>query len=444
MLEQFRGFLSYSEEEFRELWEKAIFVVDTNVLINFYKYTSKESTKSLFDILKKLKENNRLWIPHQVALEYFFNYESNMYKQTEGYNLLGEELKTLQNNAVKIFSKVKSNHPYILTDKFQFFIDNLKTTNKKVEAELKKEIENLPDTNQIQQDILGLLNGIVGEVYPQQRIEEIQNEGKNRYEYKVPPGFKDKDDTNKKNYRTYGGIRYQQLYGDLLVWNQIIDKGKSDENSTPIIFITEEKKEDWWEKEGQNIKRPHPQLVQEFFNQTGENFYMYRTDNFVKFAKTYLNAELTDEQVENVTKELENIRKSEKKDEQNENPYVAKDILFDSWNGLSPVIMQYLDDEEQEMFQQELNKAFVIGIDSKQSDDKYYNAIHWGIIICLDRLEKRVEELTGKLAFIDYEKAQTALARINPLSNYPFERGLILLEHIKFLESEIFSLELSF
>ncbi|WP_181162008.1 MULTISPECIES: PIN-like domain-containing protein [Bacillaceae] len=41
------------------------------VLLNFYKYTTKESTKSLLDILKKLKDDERLWVPHQVALELF-------------------------------------------------------------------------------------------------------------------------------------------------------------------------------------------------------------------------------------------------------------------------------------------------------------------------------------------------------------------------------------
>ncbi|KJD45761.1 PIN-like domain-containing protein [Paenibacillus terrae] len=93
MLDKFKGFISYTNEEFKVFWEKAIFVVDTNVLLNFFKYTSKESTKSLLGILKKLKDSGRLWIPHQVALEYFFNYENNMLKQQEGYKLLETELK---------------------------------------------------------------------------------------------------------------------------------------------------------------------------------------------------------------------------------------------------------------------------------------------------------------------------------------------------------------
>ncbi len=52
MLEHFKGFIDYTENEFKELWENALFVVDTNILINFYKYTSKDSTKFLLDILK--------------------------------------------------------------------------------------------------------------------------------------------------------------------------------------------------------------------------------------------------------------------------------------------------------------------------------------------------------------------------------------------------------
>ncbi|MDQ0805458.1 PIN-like domain-containing protein [Priestia megaterium] len=470
MLEQFKGFIGYSKEEFQELWDKAIFVVDTNVLINFYKYTSKESTKSLFDILKKLKENDRLWIPHQVALEYFFNYESDMNKQTEGYNSLGEELTKLQNNAVKIFSTVKSQYPYILTDKFQFFIDNLKTSNKELQDGLKKEIEQLPDANETQKDILELLDGIIGEAYPQQRIKEIQDEGKDRYQHNVPPGFKDKDDNNKKNYRTYGGIRYQQLYGDLLVWNQMIDKSKNEDNPTPIIFITEEKKADWWEKEGQNIKRPHPHLIQEFFNQTGENFYMYRTDNFVKFAKEYLNAEVTDEQVEHVKQDVENIRQSEEKVEL-ENKELTKIVdlrkksIFDhskpnDWRGgiglekTTPTelmgdidvdsLLKYLTPEEREEFTEKVGQAFDISLNPSSSNTMYNRAVSWALKASVSALEKKVRELTTYMALKNYSKAQKSNEKLALLPDHPVERAQILLNHINELQNEIDFMDLPF
>nr|WP_248700545.1 PIN-like domain-containing protein [Parageobacillus thermoglucosidasius] len=125
----FAGFLEYTEEEFKELWEQAIFVVDTNVLINFYKYTNKETTQNLFDILKELKKANRLWIPHQVALEYFFNYENNMYKQNEGYHLLGKKLKNLKEDAKKSLTKFKVNIHILILIIFSFL---LKTWNSHV------------------------------------------------------------------------------------------------------------------------------------------------------------------------------------------------------------------------------------------------------------------------------------------------------------------------
>ncbi|RYD02484.1 hypothetical protein N752_24455 [Desulforamulus aquiferis] len=146
MLEQFKGFIGYKDEEFKELWEKAIFVVDTNILINFYKYKSKESTKSLLDILMKLKADNRLWIPHQVALEYFFNYEDNMFKQNEGYDLLSREFEKLKDNAEKVLSTVQSKHPYVITEKFEFYIDNMEHSNKLLQEQIEKEINSLPDS----------------------------------------------------------------------------------------------------------------------------------------------------------------------------------------------------------------------------------------------------------------------------------------------------------
>nr|WP_315990201.1 PIN-like domain-containing protein [Desulforamulus aquiferis] len=157
-----------------------------------------------------------------------------------------------------------------------------------------------------------MLDGIIGEPYAQDRVNAIEKEGIERYKYNVPPGFKDKDDKDKQSYRTYGDIRYQQLYGDLIVWNQVIDKAK--ESSTPIILVTEDRKEDWWEKDGQKIKRPHPQLVQEFLNRTHQKFYMYRTDNFVSNGIKYFGTDVTEEQFQELTDEIKNIRRVEEID----------------------------------------------------------------------------------------------------------------------------------
>lgn len=305
----FAGFIDYSQEEYNELWSHAIFVVDTNILLNFYKYTTSESVKGFFNILKKLKEENRLWVPHQVALEYFHNYEGSMLKQTEGYKLLQKKIIDLKKQADTIFGNVTSEHPYIHLQNLEFYKDKLKDLNDELIRKIDESLKELPDSQDTKRELEDLLNGIIGEAYNQEKIDEIQKEGELRYLDNVPPGFEDKDDANKKNNRTYGHMKYQQLYGDLILWKQIIDKASSEENPKPIIFITEEKKADWWQKEGKLIKRPQPHLVQEFLEKTNQKFYMYRTDSFLNYARKYLNAKVSEEQVNEVTKELENIRK---------------------------------------------------------------------------------------------------------------------------------------
>jgi hypothetical protein len=59
-----------TDENYRRLWDDCFFVLDTNVLLNIYRYSPKLRT-GLIDILTKISE--RIWVPHQVALEYYDN-----------------------------------------------------------------------------------------------------------------------------------------------------------------------------------------------------------------------------------------------------------------------------------------------------------------------------------------------------------------------------------
>lgn len=427
-MNQFKGFIGYSEDEFRELWEKAIFVVDTNVLINFYKYTSKQSSKSLLDILKKLKEMDRLWIPHQVALEYFFNYEDNMFKQKEGYKQLGRELTKLKDEAQKTLSTVKSKHPYIITEGFQFIVEGIERSNQKAEIQIDQEIKKLPDSNSIKGDILELLEGIIGEPYTQKGIDEIESEGAERYKYDIPPGFKDKTNDNKKAYRTYGDFSYQQLYGDLIVWYQIIDKAKNEESPNPVILVTEDRKEDWWEKEGNSIKRPHPQLVQEFLNITKQKMYMYRTDSFVRYAIKYLGVKVSEEEAQGVTNEIENIRKNEDLKTKKINIQNEKDI---------DKVLEYLTEEEIEIYKKIKNEAYDLSLDNAKDYAMWFKANEWAINIAIPRMEFEFKRFIPKLKSINEEKALVAKENFNKLPEKTNERVWWLIEEIRTLKDNI-------
>ena len=81
--------------------------------------------------------------------------------------------------------------------------------------------------------LLLLFDGKVGEGFDKSKISEIEKEGADRYKKKIPPGYKD----NKKS---------NNNYGDLIIWKELLQYAK--ENSKGIIFITGDRKEDWWNK----------------------------------------------------------------------------------------------------------------------------------------------------------------------------------------------------
>jgi hypothetical protein len=64
---EFPGYYRPIAEEFDKMWRTGTFVVDANVLLNVYRF----SERARDDLLKVLhRVADRLWIPHQVALEY--------------------------------------------------------------------------------------------------------------------------------------------------------------------------------------------------------------------------------------------------------------------------------------------------------------------------------------------------------------------------------------
>lgn len=433
MIDKFIGFVDYSEEEIKDLWEKATFVVDTNILINFYKYTNKDSTKSLLDILKKLKEVDRLWIPHQVALEYFFNFEENMLIQEEGYKSAQKDLVELKSKASTIINEIKNSSPYINTDIFQFYLDSLEEINKQLETTVQEEIEKLPDSQTTKNEILALITDIIGEPYTQSEIDAIEKEGIKRYENKVPPGFEDLKENKKKNFRTYGDFRYQQIYGDLIVWKQMIGKIAGMEDPTPLIFITEDRKEDWWEKDGRKIKKPHPALQQEFLNRTSQKFYMYRTDTFVKLAIEYLGADLSIEQVQHINEDMENIRKLQK---------TETDALNETTFKFDPVkINDYLNSREKTLFERLLNEAY--DDENSNSNHNYNRAIKWAINVSLENMEREYRILLDEIGNYRLRYATPYKIAYDQLSSDENQRYIELYDMIEGMKSSLAYLETS-
>lgn len=148
----------------------------------------------------------------------------------------------------------------------------------------------------VREALTRLLDGKIGRPYAEDRLRQIFKEGEERYSKLTPPGYKDA--------KTKEG---DKAFGDLVLWYQVIDKATSEK--VPIVLVTDDVKEDWWWRhEGKSIG-PNPDLVEEIRNKAGVAFYMYVSDQFMVYARQYLNQNIDQ-------KAIDEIREVRKHDEQ--------------------------------------------------------------------------------------------------------------------------------
>lgn len=282
MKKTFYGYYRPTKEEFSQLWKNCSFVFDANVLLNIYRYSQK-TRETFFDILNKISD--RIWVPHQAALEYQRQRLEVIGKQESAYEniqvLLNDNQKNIENDL-----NTYAMHPFIKIDTILKKINNNFTEIKKELDTLKQKHPNLIDGDELRETITNLFEGKVGSSYSPDKLEEIYNTGKKRYDRSIPPGFEDK----KKD-----GVRE---YGDLVLWFQIIDHAKS--TKKPVIFVTDDRKEDWWLKFRGKTIGPRPELISEIFSTAGINFYMYQTEQFIEYAQKYLKEQVNQKAIKEI------------------------------------------------------------------------------------------------------------------------------------------------
>jgi hypothetical protein len=276
-----------SEKQKKKMMDTGLFVFDTNFLLNLYRY-KKETSDKFIKILEKL--SNKVWLPHQIAYEY----------QKNRLLVIDEMEKSCENLIKTINDNIavgKKNINESLSSEFSRYPINIsKDIIKKIENKfddlneyLKKNLQNYPKRNE-NDDILNFIEKIfrnkIGNPYTRERLREIKYEGLERFDDQTPPGYMDDEKDGK------------QKFGDLIIWFQIIDKGK--ESKKPIIFITDDGKEDWWHLKKKEKISPRPELIREIYDEAGVRFYIYSPDRFLRYAGEYLKEEIKKETINEV------------------------------------------------------------------------------------------------------------------------------------------------
>lgn len=288
---------NYSDTEgYAEVWKSALFVFDTNVLLNLYRYQT-NTRDELLTVIEKLAD--RIWIPHHVALEFQRNRISVIAEQGKRFNDIRQVVEKAQTNLVADISKLnlQKRHALINPELLISGFDKLAQGFLTELNELEKGQQTITALDPLKTKIEELFENKVGIAYTKQsEIENLNKEAENRYKLKIPPGYKDeakeKDDLEDFQHE---GILYKRKYGDYIVWRQLLAHAENHE-SKKLIFITDDGKEDWWAQASGKTLGPRPELREEAARVGKlESFLMYKPDGFLRYAKEFLKAVVSEE-----------------------------------------------------------------------------------------------------------------------------------------------------
>lgn len=299
----------------RILWDNCIFVFDSSTLLNFYSVPKITREKIYANILTPHK--GRFWIPAHVQFEFLKNREkvigkpiTDEYHPLQNVNLkkIKDSLNLIESQTSDLQSKIQNpdKHPHFDGSELQTF--RVKTAEFKVILEdmtnaviarindAVEEIKKLPENDDVLTTLQNTLE--VGPDYSFEQIYKITEEGKHRFQFSIPPGYKDLDDAEKKG---------TQIFGDLILWKQLLEYNKGAKK--PIIFICDDLKEDWChvEKRSGGEKRilmPREELIKEMYDVSGSTFWMYNLEQFVYLAKEYWDTTINETDIQNVAEAI--------------------------------------------------------------------------------------------------------------------------------------------
>lgn len=277
-----------SVEDRQRFITEGMVVLDTNVLLNLYRMTQnvQQNVLSLFEQLQQ-----RLWVPHQVALEFHRNRFNVIHEQEQADQKLRSAISDAKD---KIVASIKSMRDHPVIDR-----ESLESNIEKSFAQITDYLDNLRKdqtlsvksamyADAVLDAVTSLLHGKVGEPYPDEQMSKILADAKRRIDRRIPPGYADakKDD--------------EKAAGDYILWRQTLDEAAK--RKMPVLFITNDQKEDWYRQHYGLTVGPRVELISEMRREAGVDFHAQTLVRFIESGPGPLHATIDDETVSEVNR----------------------------------------------------------------------------------------------------------------------------------------------
>lgn len=289
----FSEYYPISKEVINDVWDKGIFCYDANVLLNLYRYSNETRNKIFENIEYFIGETI---MPYQACYEYHKNRrgveDSLLSSYDEIIKIIEQAANALESGDLAKYRK------HCALDIDRDIIKPIKSATTKIVNKIKDTKSNhssFLNVSEIHEKISQLFDGKISDKFSEDELKRIYTEGKSRYDKKIPPGFADYD--NKKNKGE------NSLYGDLIIWKHLIEISKS--KNSDIIFVTDDRKKDWWDIHHGQTKGALPELYREFKELTSHNILIYSVEDYMKYAPEHSEIAVP----KKVINEIEELRK---------------------------------------------------------------------------------------------------------------------------------------
>jgi predicted nucleic acid-binding protein len=290
----FNGYEAYrtpTADDYQRVLSNGLVVVDTNVLLNLYRYTA-QARQDYLDVLNALRNN--LWVPERVVHEFWKCRESVLHDPRSAEDTIKqlEELNTKARVQIIRWAKLASlpdNEVSNLIKMVRAGIDHVQQAIDAHEDDLYEEFAQDTNTDPVLRELERILDGRVGPPFSPEEFDELVEEGRRRVAVEIPPGFSD------VKAKGVAGA-----YGDYLVWEQVLRQASSDKRD--VLFVTGDSKPDWWRRAREKLRGPHRDLVKELRERAGVRLFMLSPDQLLKHAKSTLEVTVDEESAASVAR----------------------------------------------------------------------------------------------------------------------------------------------
>jgi uncharacterized protein YlxW (UPF0749 family) len=287
--DHFGSYYAPSADAIESALRTGLVSLDTNVLLSLYRLQP-QARDELVRVLRSL--GDRLWVPHQVALEFHQNRLNVIAEQERFFDKAKADLKAAIDDYTKKF-RAFANRISLADTTVQKLIDEVSAAH----AAIRAEVASAEQANEIHlhnhntDDILALLEALltdrIGDPMSADELGEARKEAKRRIEAKIPPGFMDREKSDPT--------------GDYVLWKQLINEASK--RQIPVVLITDDRKEDWFRRQHGLTLGPRIELCEEMQRDAGASFFLMTTESFLILAKEHLSAPVSSATV-NQAKEL--------------------------------------------------------------------------------------------------------------------------------------------